>query len=364
MMDLNQFRVYDTLSIRINSIPFLSELFKKRQKIAVYYEPSYHEGINSYLHIYYDFFHGRLGSNGIEFIYFPIFLEHIDEYIRYFFPDSTGLDTSSLKVADFYKAIAENIVEMPATGRPMLLITDYSGDRCETLDENSVHLIAYDLDYADYCQFNNAMMLSLPPLKPLDNDVYESVFNRVFCCHDDSGYDADEESNDVRFIEIAKRVAELGALGVNKALILQFLSLQEPKLSKLVITDDFRLLLSDYDNREIKMPKLSKALYFLYLRHKEGLLFKELRDHKEELYDLYRTISPRENMEAMEQSIERLVDSTNNNINVNCSRIKNAFLVEIDESLACQYYVEGERGEPKFIILDRSLVEDQSGMIM
>ena len=37
---------------------------------------------------------------------------------------------------------------------------------------------------------------------------------------------------------------------------------------------------------------------------------------------------------------------------------------QIKDGLSSQYYITGRAGEPKRIILNRSLVEDKSGMIM
>ena len=357
MMDLNKIRVHDTINILIRKyIPILSEVIKNGQPVAIYCEQTYHEGINNYIRIHYDKICRQLDSNEITFIYFPLFLEHLDEYLQYFFPDSTGIDTHSLTADSFYKSIAENVAELPSTGHPILLITD----RRRNADEETVPFCCYDLDYVDDHQFEYALRHYLPPLRyRLDDEA-----DKMCWAHDDSGYDADQESNDILLKEISEKVARLIARGVNISIIRGILNLHNPSLSKLVITDDFRLILPNYGNREILMSKLSKALYFLYLRHKEGLLFKELRDHKNELYDLYRTVSPREDMEAMDRSVEDLVDSTKNSINVNCSRIKKAFVEEIDDSIAKQYYIDGKRGEPKFIALDRKLVEDQSRMIM
>jgi len=54
-----------------------------------------------------------------------------------------------------------------------------------------------------------------------------------------------------------------------------------------------------------------------------------------------------------------MTDPLNNSINEKCSRIRAAFLEVIADDLAQNYYVTGKRGEPKKIMLDRSLVEFQ-----
>ena len=153
-------------------------------------------------------------------------------------------------------------------------------------------------------------------------------------------------------------------MGLNESFIRQIITLPEAKLSPLTITDDFRIILPDYNNMEIVMHPQSKTLYFFYLRHTEGVLFKHLRDYREELYTLYSLLSPRENLDKMNQSIDGLVDSTKNTINVVCSRIKSTFASKFQDRLACQYYIKGAAGNTKRITLDRSLVKDVSNLIM
>lgn len=368
MMDLNKIRVHDTMYIR-KDIPVLSEIIKNGREIALYCEPSYHDGINRYIRTHYDEICQQLDAKGITFVYIPQFLEHLDEYIQYNFPDSSGIDTKSFTADNLYSEIAGNLTEIPSTGRPLLIAMQRKVKVVHTPKTDVVtekYFSCFDLDYADDHQFGLALRHYISTLEGRFSIRFHKSNDLPLVREEDIlyGHDADRASNDILFSEIAERVEMLSARGVNKALIRQFLFPQEPKLSKLVITEDFRLLLPDYGNREIRMHKLSKALYFLYLRHKEGLRFKELCDHKDELFDLYRTVSPREDMAAMERSVEDIVDSTKNSVNVTCSRIKNAFVSEIDDSLAKQYYIAGRAGEPKFIALDRSLVEDRSGMIM
>ena len=55
-------------------------------------------------------------------------------------------------------------------------------------------------------------------------------------------------------------------------------------------------------------------------------------------------------------SIEDVTNPLLNSINEKCSRIRAAFLAEVDSSLADQYYIVGRSGEPKKITLPRDLV--------
>ena len=143
-------------------------------------------------------------------------------------------------------------------------------------------------------------------------------------------------------------------MGLNESFIRQLFTLPEAKLSPLIITEDFRILLPEYDNMEIALQPQSKTLYFFYLRHEEAFCLSTFVTIREELYNLYSLISSHEDLDKMNQSIDDLVDSTKNTVNENCSHIKSAFASKFQDCLARQYYITGKSGEPKRIILDRS----------
>lgn len=128
------------------------------------------------------------------------------------------------------------------------------------------------------------------------------------------------------------------------------------KLSRLTITKDYAIILSDYDNREIKMEPLVKAVYLLYLKHPEGIAFKQLPDYRQELIDIYNDLRPLGLNQRSLQSIEDVTNPLLNSINEKCSRIRAVFLTEVDASLADQYYIVGKSGEQKRIALPRDLV--------
>ena len=111
-----------------------------------------------------------------------------------------------------------------------------------------------------------------------------------------------------------------------------------PSLSKIEITADYKLLLSDY-GKDVKMTPLQKTLYIFYLRHPEGVAFKMLSAYYDELLAIYKVLSNREDLQKQQHSIRRLVDATDNAINEKCSRIKEAFLKVTDDFIAQNYYI-------------------------
>ena len=156
--------------------------------------------------------------------------------------------------------------------------------------------------------------------------------------------------------EIIERVEKLRKIGVNE-LIIRNLLIEGPKPSRLIVTKDYKLILSDYNNKEIVMRPLPKAVFLLFLKHPEGIMFKRMLEWREELLELYCRCSGREPDEEIRQSVDKLTDPLNNSLNEKCSRIREAFLREMDDSIASHYYITGDRATPKCIQLDRELVE-------
>ena len=104
------------------------------------------------------------------------------------------------------------------------------------------------------------------------------------------------------------------------------------------------------------MEPLVKAVFLLFLNHPEGIIFKELSDFREELMAIYKELKPTGLTKRTIQSIEDVTNPLLNSINEKCARIRSAFIKEFDESLAKNYFIQGERGEAKKISLPRELV--------
>ena len=167
---------------------------------------------------------------------------------------------------------------------------------------------------------------------------------------------ADGEALDPRTEQILaeiRRLQEKYDVSIDELEVLLGYTVQ---LSRLRITPGGKLFLSDYGDREVKMPNVAKALYFLYLRHPEGLRYKDIADHRDELLHIYGSISGRDEPEEMERSMDILVDPYGNGLNVNASRIKTAFRNVVSDRIARFYYIVGAAGDVKKVPLDRDLV--------
>ena len=176
-------------------------------------------------------------------------------------------------------------------------------------------------------------------------------------------------------LEVKQLTEQLVALGRNdlilKAIgvsVLEQLRIEaaREKLSRLVITEDYRFVLADY-NKEVELQPVHKAVYLLFLNHPEGIEFKRLADHRQELLDLYMKTARWMDKEKIEESVDKLVNPLDNAINEKCSRIKKVFLDMMDEYRANYYIISSHTQKHiagrvwyerlKVITLPRELVE-------
>ena len=167
------------------------------------------------------------------------------------------------------------------------------------------------------------------------------------------------ENTDDLIEEVRERIAKLRQRGISQYILEQLIH-PDDRLSRLVITRDYRLLLPDYGDMEIKMEPLVKAVYLLFLNHPEGILFKHLPGYREELTQIYARLRPTGLTERAVQSIEDVTNPMLNSINEKCARIRGAFVGEFDDHMARHYYIDGLRGEVKKIDLPRHLVVRES----
>ena len=110
------------------------------------------------------------------------------------------------------------------------------------------------------------------------------------------------------------------------------------KLSRLVITKDYRFILEDY-HKEVELQPVHKAVYLLFLAHPEGIEFKRLAEYREELTRYYMATAKIMDKEKVVESVDHLINPLDNAINEKCSRIKKVFLELMDEYTASYYII-------------------------
>ena len=150
--------------------------------------------------------------------------------------------------------------------------------------------------------------------------------------------------------ELSQLVRELVAAGRNDLLlrsigvsVLEELRIEAAKsrLSRLLITKDYRIILVDYNNKDVEMTPVHKAVYLLFLNHPEGIEFKKLSEYRDELLRYYMATARLMDKQTIIESVDMLVNPLNNSINEKCSRIKSIFLNMMNQYTANYYIISG-----------------------
>ena len=148
--------------------------------------------------------------------------------------------------------------------------------------------------------------------------------------------------------EVRRLVGQLQAEGRNDLLLraigvplLEELRIEaaKGKLSRLLITKDYRFILVDYNQKEVELQPVHKAVYLLFLAHPEGIEFKRLTDYREDLTCYYMNTAKMLDKEKIIEGVDHLVNPLDNAINEKCSRIKKVFLDLMDEYSASYYFI-------------------------
>ena len=154
--------------------------------------------------------------------------------------------------------------------------------------------------------------------------------------------------------EIKERIRKLKDYGMSEKELTSLLEAERPLL-QLAVSKDYRLYLGE-QRMEVRMEPLVKAVYLLFLRHPEGIIFKDLPDYRQELTKIYSDVRPCGLTDRALQSIEDVTNPMLNSINEKCARIKKAILGVMGSDMAEHYYIKGTRSERKGIALPRDLV--------
>lgn len=154
--------------------------------------------------------------------------------------------------------------------------------------------------------------------------------------------------------ELRHKMQRLKEYGMSEKEIISSLHTDQ-QLPQLIITRNYRIFLGD-EHREVHLEPLVKSVYLLFLKHPEGIIFKDLPDYRKELALIYNKVRPWGLTDRALKSIEDVTNPMLNSINEKCARIRRTFVSMLDSSVAEQYYIKGVRGKAKKITLSRELV--------
>lgn len=342
------------------------------QTTIVYVEDSFNESFNKYIVDNYNSICRQLNDSDIQFMYLPKLINETEyrEILGYNRPHLENLINSS-QISSIYTGFKNRIpVEIPHEG--LLWFTSIRNN----VDISSGMALNKSKPFDE--QFETCLVLVKKLAKDnqgplfrisIDDDYFVQSKKGSFNKNNSNILDKDDFTPDDTFEIDAYRLAEeikikmlqlreTGSFHLLDEIIEEVINVKK-KLSSLFITNDYRIFLKEYNMKEVVMSPLPKAIYLLFMRHPKGIMFKQLHNHRDELMSIYKNMTTFVDIDRAMESINAMTHPLSNSINENCSRIRSAFLQVINDDLASNYYITGKKGEPKKIILDRSLVNYQ-----
>ena len=322
---------------------------------VVYFDPNHTSEFSLYIESHLDEIKEWFDEYDYEFCYVPDICRQITtEQIQYLFPNWKK-GTAETLGNDFIKSWLHK--NNSTIGAGFLRLDDGLKKTCKFYPLVPFATKSWEEQLSQYKQFlldryNEFDHICFSISEPGEGDGLYSVYEKKLSLADNK-FSEEEISAEIRRI-----VEQLHKEGFEEFVMRCMVPVEE-KLSRITITPRYEILLPDYDNKIIDMSPLPKAVFLLFLKHPEGIYFKDLVDYKEELRGIYEKITNRTSASVVGDSIDKVTDPTQNAINEKCSRIREAFIQHMDKRLAENYYITGFRSERKRITLPRHMVDWQ-----
>ena len=370
-------------------LSFANLPFKPDKSQVIYVESLYDEQANRFITDNYHELRQWFEYRGYEFIYLPMLFKD-DELKRKVLYYAPYLETKIVADKSLRSSYLLNFLSSSHLGeavKPSILFgPERCGDEwlfqaCElplsgVASKDIIQLLdavsSGTLFVNESCAMSDNVLMNYQPSEPrssmsIESDEKRSARKRSFFSkmvdriqgelfEDDAENYAPQRDEVAEILEsLENSVKKLRLQGVTLSAIHEFIDKQEP-LSPLVITDDLRIFLPQYNNIEIELSAQRKALYFLFLNHPEGIVLQHLEEYHKELMNYYKQTNGGVVTPRMEESIKKLETYGNNQLNVVITRIREAFCSKFDERLARHYYITGERGQAYKIGLPSELI--------
>ncbi|EKT4553224.1 hypothetical protein JE945_002413 [Flavobacterium psychrophilum] len=314
--------------------------FNANDNMVIFFDLESNHTINQYIKTNLEAIKQRFKEEYKSFVYLPsiVFSENFDTILKYYLPH---LSESNYRTLQF-----ENIFQKPENQK----IVDYLGYsgtiKCGLIFINEATIV----DCNEFLIQDNFFTDSLLYFKTLRE---QSVFS--FDDYDDmigntnsfNPYENLDEDALTKIEEIQRQLYELkqnGQLLFALPILKELLEKETNTIdfnseNNLLIDEDFRILLPNFNNIEIQLSHLTKAVYMLFYNNPQGINIKKLYQYKQQIISLYAGISNQLDYDKMLQSIDDLIKPDSKAIYTHISRIKAAFYKQMDYKFADKFIV-------------------------
>jgi hypothetical protein len=355
---------------------------------VIYFEKEQNIELSNYIRKNHESLKSKFASIGLNFIYLPFLIEslkNIEELLAYYYPqlnyyqipEKVSVIYNDKVLRQFFNKGAEdlfqildkdNFVPSKIENDELLNLLDYKGKIKSGLLFFNMHYGAIgvsDFFYSNLSQnyelffdevlfylkpehedfaLGEAMIANTPPVVDLTEKLDEEAVKIV---------------NDLK--EKLSTLTDSGQLLFIVPILKDLLDKQTEKIdfksiSKIKIDKQNKVLLP-YFKKEVELSHLTKSIYFLFLKHPEGINLKELENFKKELLTIYISVSNQLDHDKMIKSVEDVVNLETKAIYTHLSRIKSAFYKIMDASHANHYVISGNGEENRKVLFNTNAID-------
>ena len=355
---------------------------------VIYFEKEQNIPFNLYIRNNFDLIEDQFATLGLKFIYLPFLTQSIAEIntvLEYYLPSLSYIKVQDKLLSDYKEKIIgqmtkhtsseirsiilkEEFVPDSMDYSEVLALVNYQGSaNSGLLCFDPITCVIGESDFfrnnqqnKDYALYFNDLIAYLKQLREEEEDFDYMPFCPLPVV--DYTEQLDESAKEV-VKTIEAKLSELKDSGqllflipiLKDLLEKQSQSIQLDAISRLEINCHNRILLP-YFKKEVELSYLTKAVYFLFLKHPEGINLKELGNYQKELLSIYTSVSNQLDYDKMVKSVEDVVNLETKAIYTHLSRIKSAYYKIMDESFAKYYIVSGNGEEDRKVLFDTTSI--------
>lgn len=360
------------------------------ENYVIYFEMEHNKELNLFIRNNHEAIKTKFSVLGLNFIY-PPFIKvskvQVEEILSYYTPQFNYYQIPTLAKESFGQKLLDNALQNAFQDFDTIL----NNNNTETNKVNSEELLNL-LEYESHIKsgllffkFNSGIIGVSDYFYSNSDYNYELFFEEVIqylrieewgdfaLGNGDFSIDlnflpssySDRLDDDAKEVinDIESKLAELK----NSGQLLFLIPILKDLLNKQSEKIDFNsisIMEIDYQNKiqlpyfkkEVELSHLTKSIYFLFLKHPEGINLKELSNYKKELLTIYTSVSNQLDYDKMAKSVDDVVNLETKAIYTHLSRIKSAFYKIMDASFAKYYIVSGSGEEERKVLFNTSSI--------
>ena len=362
----------------------LGNNFNIPENYVIYFEKEHNKELNLFIRNNYEAIKTKFSALGLNFIY-PPFIKvskiQVEEILSYYTPQFNYYQIPTLAKDSFGQKLLDNALQNAFKDFDTILNNNIT----ETFKVNSeelLNLFEYNCHIKSglfFFKFNSGIIGVSDYFYSNSDNNYELFFEEAiqylsrnewedyalgdamigsFLPTVDYSEQLDEEAKEI-VQDLENKLKELKDSGQ----LLFLIPVLKDLLNKQSHTIDFNSISKmeiDYQNKiqlpyfkkEVELSHLTKSIYFLFLKHPEGINLKELDNYKKELLTIYNSVSNQLDYDKMAKSIDDVINLETKAIYTHLSRIKSAFYKIMDASFAKYYIVSGSGVEDRKVLFE------------